>query len=201
MKIPGEISSFAAGIYIPGCALAKKGMMVVGFLVFVLGLVQLWTPLSLTLFGLRAKAEAIRVVKEKPGLPRRVLTDSVAVHTQLEPRDRSYLFWNEFRFLTGEGRAVEVRAKVGSQLKPLYPLSDADGLPTTDIVCYDPAHPERAVFPLIIGTWLAPGLLVFAGLGAMIIGAVLLYWAYRPVELPLLPPSVGADGETGKGPD
>jgi hypothetical protein len=201
VKIPEEISSSAAGLYIPGYTLAKKGMVFAGLVVFVLGFVQLWTPLRLTLFGLRAKAEVIRVVKEKPGLSSRVLMDSVAVHAQLEPRDRSYLFWNEFRFLTEQGKAVEVRANVGSQLKPLYPLIDADGLPTADVVCYDSAKPERAIFPLIIGTWLAPGLLILAGLGAMIIGVFLLYWANKPIELPLLPPSVGTGGEIRKGPN
>ena len=176
-------------------------MVFTGFVVFALGFAQLWTPLRLTLFGLHAKAEAIRVVKEKPGLPPRVLADSMAVHAQLEPRDRSYLFWNEFRFLTREGKAVEVRANVGSQLKPLYPLVDADGLPTTDVVCYDPAKPENAIFPLIISTWLASGLLVLAGLGAMVIGSFLLYWANKPIELPLLPPTGGAGGEIRKSPN
>ena len=201
MKISKGNSSPAPGTYIPGYTLAKKGMVFAGFVVFALGFVQLWTPLRLTLFGLHAKAEAIRVVKEKPGLSPRVLMDSLAVHAQLEPRDRSYLFWNEFRFITEQGKTVEVRANVGSQLKPLYPLSDADGLPTTDVVCYDPAKPEDAIFPLIVGTWLAPGLLVLAGLGALVIGAFLLYWANRPIELPLLPPSLGPSGIVQKSPN
>ncbi|MBW8777538.1 MAG: hypothetical protein JF596_21875, partial [Stenotrophomonas sp.] len=103
---------------------------------------------------------------------------------------RSYTFWNEFNFRTREGHTVEVRASVGSQVKPLYPLTDDDGLPTTDWVCYDPADPEHALFPLIISVWLAPCALILAGLTCAIIGAVLLFWADKPIELP----NVGGSG-------
>jgi hypothetical protein len=108
-------------------------------------------------------------------------TDRIA---NWEPHDRSYVFWNEFRFRSPDGRIIEIRAGGGSHVKPLYSLSDADGLPTTDWVLYDPDRPELAVFPLIISVWLAPCSLVFIGLSCAIIGAVLLYWARKPIQLP-----------------
>jgi hypothetical protein len=146
--------------------------------------VQLWTPLRLVLAGVHAKAETVRIVKEKAGLPPIVLTNDAQVLAQLEPRDRSWVFWNEFRFKTIDDQVVEVRSNVGGQLKPIYMLSDADGLPTTDTICYDPARPEQAILPFVISTWLAPVVLVFMGLAATIVGAVLLYWADKPIELP-----------------
>jgi hypothetical protein len=81
---------------------------------------------------------------------------------------------------------VIVRAPVGSLLKPLYPLLDDNGLPTTDTVWYDPAHPEIVTFPGSISVWFAPGALIFIGLLATLIGSVLLHWAGKPIVLPHL---------------
>ena len=94
-----------------------------------------------------------------------------------------------FSFHTADGKIETVRAPVGSQLKPLYSLLDADGLPTTDLIYYDPAHPDTVVFPLIISTWFAPGVLVIIGLIYIIIGSFLFYWANKPIELPHITPS------------
>jgi len=49
---------------------------------------------------------------------------------------------------------------------------------------YDPAHPETVVFPWLISTWFVAGVLTLVGLAGTIIGAVLWYWANKPVELP-----------------
>jgi len=135
-------------------------------------------------FGRHAKAEVTAVTKTKEGLPDLVLSDDLQIQSKLEPHDRSYVFWNEFRFHTADGRTVEVRAPIGSLLKPLYTLVDADGLPTTDLVCYDPSQPHNVVFPLVVSTWFAPGVLVFAGLVCIILGAFLFYWSKKPIELP-----------------
>lgn len=170
--------------YTPGYRGQKRVMLLAGLIVLLLGVVQLWTPLRLVLAGVHAKAETVRIVKEKTGLPPIVLTNDAQVLAQLEPRDRSWVFWNEFRFKTIDDQVVEVRANVGGQLKPIYMLSDADGLPTTDTICYDPARPEQAILPFVISTWLAPVVLVLMGLAATIVGAVLLYWADKPIELP-----------------
>ena len=175
--------------YTPGYAVMKVIMIGLGLGVFSLGLAQLWTPLRLIAFGNRAVAEATTVTKVKTGVPDVVLTDDPQIQAGREPRDRSYVFWNEFRFHTADGHAVDVRATVGSQVQPLYPLVNADGLPTTDVVYYDPARPQVVVFPLIISTWFAAGALMIAGLVAMLIGAVLLYWSNKPIELPHLPVS------------
>ncbi|HEX2100047.1 MAG TPA: hypothetical protein VHF69_05265 [Candidatus Synoicihabitans sp.] len=174
----------SAGSYTPGYTGAKRALLLAGLVLAALGASQLWTPVRLTLFGDPALAEAVRVIKEKPGAPPLVLSDDAQVRAHLELRDRSFVFWNEFRFTTADGKTVEVRAAVGSQLQPLYWLTDADGLPTTDLVYYDPARPERVVFPTTISTWLAPGMLLVLGLGAAAIGAMLLYWARRPIRWP-----------------
>jgi hypothetical protein len=178
----------APGVYIPGYARIKLLMIVAGMVPFLFGVSQLWTPLHLLAFGQRATAEVTGVIKTKAGVPDLDLTDSVQLSSHLETTDRSYIFWNEFRFETATGRVVELRAPVGSQLKPLYPLLDYDGFTTTSPVFYDPAHPEHVVFPLIISTWFFPGMFTFIGLLCMTIGSVLLYWANRPIELPHVPP-------------
>ena len=175
--------------YTPGYAGLKLVMIVFGLVLFGLGLSQLWTPLRLLAFGHRAMAEATTVIKSSRGTPDRLLADDVQVQANLETRDRSHVFWNQFRFHTADGRTIEVRANVGSQLKPLYPLVNADGLPTTDVVYYDAARPEVVVFPYIISTWFGAGALAIGGLLIVLIGSVLLYWAGKPIEMPHLPPA------------
>ncbi|WP_157895096.1 DUF3592 domain-containing protein [Verrucomicrobium sp. GAS474] len=189
---PQDAPTPAPGVYVPGYARAKLGMIAAGLLLMGLGFSQFAEPLRLLLFGERARAEAVRVVKTKEGLPDQVLESDRQVTAALEPRDRSYTFWNEFRFADGQGSSFEVRAPVGSQLKPLYPLIDEEGLPTTDLVVYDRAHPERSAFPMIVSTWFAPGMLFVIGTLCAFIGSFLFYWAKKPIELPRLPPTAPA---------
>lgn len=172
------------GHYVPGHSKRKLLMIAYGVILFALGFSHLWTPLRLIAFGQRAKAEVVAVVKTKEGLPDLTLTDDAQIQTKLEPHDRSFVFWNVFQFHTEKGELIQVRATVGSQLKPLYTLTDPDGLPTTDLVYYNPAQPKQVVFPLIISTWFASGVLIVAGLVCTLIGATLYYWSQKPIELP-----------------
>lgn len=185
----------APAYYTPGRAKRKLMVIAYGMVLFGLGFSQLWSPLRLLVSGARVRGEATSVVKTKQGLPDVVLTDDSQVQANLEPRDRSYVFWNDFRFHAEDGGSIDLRAPVGSQLKPLYPLLDADGLPTTVPICYNPAHPEQVVFPMLISTWFAPGMLVLSGLACMLIGSVLFYWAKKPIELPHIQPATARSGE------
>lgn len=179
--------NFAAGTYTPGYAWPKRLMALGGLALFALGFWQLHTPLRLLAFGTRATAEVVDVVKSKAGLPDVVLHDDAQVQAHLETHDRSYVFWNDFQFHTAGGGAMTVRAPVGSQLKPLYPLLDSDGLPTSDTLYYDSHDPKVVVFPGIISTWFAPGAIAFIGLLTFVIGSVLLYWSDKPIVLPHIP--------------
>jgi hypothetical protein len=176
-----------SGTYTPGYAQLKRLMILFGLILFALGFWQMKTSLWLLAFGTRATAEAIDVVKTKPGLPDIIFHNDAQLQAGVESRDRSYVFWNDFQFDTSAGNSITVRAPVGSQLKPLYPLLDADGLPTTDTICYDPSRPDIVTFPDIISIWFVPGVLAFVGLLATMIGSVLLYWSDKPIELPHLP--------------
>jgi hypothetical protein len=173
--------------YTPGYAGQKLLVVFFGLILFGLGAAQLSTPLRLLASGRRAVAEAVSVLKSKPGLPDLTLTNDLQIQASLEPRDRSYTFWNQFRFKTDRGGMVNVYAPIGSQLKPLYPLLDPDGLPTADVIYYDPANPETVVFPNLIGTWFVPGFLVTMGILCTIIGSFLFYWAGKPIALPHVP--------------
>ena len=172
------------GFYTPGYSKFKALMVVWGLILFGFGLWQLAGPLKLLIFGARAEAEAVSVIKTKTGLPDVVLKDDLQIQANLEPRDRSYVFWNEFDFRTKDDREISVRAPVGSQGGPLYPLLDSDGLPTNDLVYYDPTNPSKVVFPWIVSTWFIPGMLTLIGLIGMLIGSTLFYWSSRPIEAP-----------------
>ena len=170
--------------YTPGYAKEKLAMIALGLLLFAFGMSELWTPLRLVIFGGRAAAEATRVIKTKAGLPDLTLTDDLQVQAKSEARDRSYVFWNEFRFQTAESREVTVRLPIGSQLKPLYPLFDEDGLPTSVTLYYDRQTPSFVAVPAVFSTWFLPGALALAGLGCIVIGGVLLRYANTPIEVP-----------------
>lgn len=162
-------------------------MAFLGLVLFTLGMTQLWTPLRLELFGLHSTAEATRVFKTKGGLPDLVMTNDLQIEAAQETRDRSYVFWNEFGFQTALGDNVVVRCPIGSQLKPLYPLIDDEGLPTTVPVSYDPHNPQIVTFPTVFSTWFAPAVLVVMGLLCASLGICLFYWANKPIELPHIP--------------
>ncbi|PAW76499.1 MAG: hypothetical protein B9S32_14730 [Verrucomicrobia bacterium Tous-C9LFEB] len=173
--------------YTPGFSRCKMLFIAGGIALATLGFIHIQEPLYLVLCGKHIQAEACAVVKTKQGLPDKILIHERQVLSEFEPRDRSYLFWNEFRFQTDSGKTIQVRAPIASRLKPLYPLTDADGLPTTDLVCYNPRDPHRVTFPLIVSTWFASGILIGIGLLAMGVGTTLLYWSKVPIELPPVP--------------
>ena len=124
MSEPSKESGAAPAYYTPGRAKRKLMVVVYGLILFGLGMSQLWSPLRLLFSGTQIRGEVISVVKAKEGLPDLVLTDDSKIQANLEPRDRSYVFWNEFRFHAADGRVIDVRAPVGSELKPLFPLLD-----------------------------------------------------------------------------
>ncbi|MCX8090774.1 MAG: MFS transporter, partial [Verrucomicrobiae bacterium] len=137
----------AVRYYTPGYVWAKLGMLGFALLLIALGLLKLGPALGLMLFGQRAEAEAVRIIKEKIGGEAIVLTTDAEVRAAEEKQDRTFVFWNEYRFQLPDGTPVEFRAPVGSQLRPAKYLTDKDGLPTTVTVCYDPADPQRVILP------------------------------------------------------
>jgi hypothetical protein len=177
----------APRVYIPGYRWCKAAMALAGIAMFAFGMAQLWPPLRLLLFGSHANAEAAWVVKTREGLPPVILNTDAEIQAQRETRDRTPVFWNEFKFTTEDGRTVTVRPRAGSQLGPLYPLLDEDGLPTTLTVFYDPGDPRDVAFPLIVSTWLTPALIALGGVLATVIGAILFSWANTPIEMPHIP--------------
>jgi len=183
--------------YTPGYAGRKLLMTIAGLAILLFGCTQIWTPMRLLLLGARTEAAATRVIKSKAGLPDLPLTSDLQIKAASEMQDRSWTFWNEFRFQTAAGQPVIVRPQTGSQLKPLYPLLDEDGLPTSILVCYDPAHPHTVLFPGIFSTWFAPAAVTLLGLLCTVTGLFLFYWAGRPIDLPHI--AFAPEPDTGQG--
>ena len=177
----------APASYTPGYAGVKLAMILSGLALLIAGCAFLRTPLRLLCFGGHAIAEATRVIKSKGGAADQSLTDDVQVKAATESQDRSWTFFNEFRFETAAGDIVVIRPDTGSQLKPLYPLLDADGLPTSVLVCYDRGRPRLALFPGIVSTWFVPGGLAALGLLCSVTGALLWAAARKPIPLPRMP--------------
>lgn len=183
--------SAAHQTYIPGYVAAKVLIIAIGLALVALSLIRLGPAFSHLLGGARAEAEATRVVRmSMNGTEEAFATDgALAAVLAQDKRSRSHTYWNEFRFLDAAGRPVDIRAPVGSFLKPHYPILDQDGLPTTVVVWYDRADPRRFTLPgdLVTGefsTWFFPGSLFIAGVLTIWFGATLLYYARRPIAMP-----------------
>jgi len=190
-----EAESPTPPYYTPAYALPKLLMTLLGLALIGFALTQLGTPLNLLCRGTPTMAEATRVIKSKEGLPDVILADDVQIRSAQEIRDRSYLFSNEFRFRTTQGRDMVVMLPTREQLKPLFPLVDEDGMPTTVRIYYDPQKPDHVLFPLVFSTWFIPGMIVFLGMVCTTIGGTLLYWANKPIALPHLPTGDALTGE------
>ena len=178
--------------HVPGYVPQKIFMICAGLAMFSFGMVKMGPDLMLLATGKSATAIATKVVKERIGGSATNLSSDAAVMEARERFDRTFIFWNYFQFETAEGRMQEFRFPTGKQLEPEYPLLDQDGLPTTVTVFYDPGNPDRVVIPGHFSTWFLSGLLVFFGILVTIFGAILLYHARRPIELPVLQPKDAA---------
>lgn len=173
-----------SGTYTPGYVGAKLTMTIAGIVVFCLGIAQLWTPIELVLTGTHASAEAVFVSKEKAGLAPVILCTDAEIAAGVEPSDRSYIFWNVYTIQRDDNALLQIRSNVGSRVRPLHVLFDEIGLPVSQLICYDPEDPNRAILPWNISTWLSGSLIALAGLLCAGIGGTLLYWAKKPIDLP-----------------
>lgn len=173
--------------YVPGHVPQKLALLVFGIAILILGLLELTPRLALLLRGQSALAEAVAVIKEKPGLPDVTFTNDVALAGDLKIVDRSYRYWNVFRYRAGDGTSHDVRLPSPAVVKPIYSISDEDGLPQALPVRYDPAAPDTAIlFPTVFSTWVFPALLTFIGLLITLCATLILFAARRPIELPVL---------------
>jgi hypothetical protein len=185
-------------IYVPGYRWAKLSMAVFGLLLFSLSLTKLGTVFRLMVHGERARAEVVRVVLVDAAGQETPLVQPVDVldaeKRLTDAKDRTISFWMEYRYTHTDGRAIEVRSPIGCQLKPLHPYRDADGLPATIKLWYDPAHPQTVVipfqflpgtwFPFGFGTFFIPGMFFLFGLAGFGMGLLLWWQANKPIELP-----------------
>jgi hypothetical protein len=175
-------------IYYPGYAAAKMAMTLLGVVLFLLSLHKLGPLAKLGFTGGRARAEAIRIVRVDAARQETVFTSDAEVLSAMkvmeDARDHDTEFWIEYRFTTQEGQTVEARSPLGQHVKPLQPLRDRDGLPSTIRVWYERKNPANIALPLQYGTWFMPGVLALFGIICTFMGAFLWIHAGRPIEMP-----------------
>ncbi len=186
--------------YTPGYRLAKLGMLLLGLGLIGFASTKLVPTLRLGLMGKYADAEAVQVVKEKIGGQEKVLKTDAEIRESEERQDRHYVFWNEYRFHTEDGKEVLFRAPAGSQLKPAHYLMDSDGLPTKVLVWYDPANPKDVTLPREFSTWFLPSVLALFGTLGACVAILFLVRANKPIELPRIEPLEDAAPKTPAAP-
>jgi hypothetical protein len=175
-------------MYIPGHAAAKLGMTVFCLLLAVLSFEKFGPVLRLAFAGGRAHAEAVRIIRTDAAGQETAYTSDAAVLIAIkaieDARDRESVFWVEYKFTTATGQPAEARSPIGQHIKPLYPLRDKDGLPSTISIWYDKADPRRIAFPYQFGTWFMPGMLLLFGVLGTLMGLFLWWHAKTPIEMP-----------------
>lgn len=185
-------------VYVPGYRWAKLGMAAFGLLLFGLSMTKFGPFFKLMVNGERVRAEAVRVVLVDAAGQETKLTQPVDVldaeKRLTDAKDRTVSFWIEYQYPHSDGRIIEVRSPIGCQLKPLHPYRDADGLPATIKLWYDPSNPQHIVipfqflpgtwFPFGFGTFFIPGMFFLFGLAGLWVGLLLAYHANKPIELP-----------------
>lgn len=173
--------------YTPGYVGAKLVFLAVSLIIFAVGAVRLVPDLVLLATGKFVQAEVSQIVKTREGLPEEKLAQDEQWKSVELMRDRSSTYWNVFSFALDDGSPVAFRSAFGSQFRPLNPLLDADGLPATQWVVYDPKNPKRIAQPLELSNWFIPlTMSLLGGMGAVISG-LLLYHARRPMPVPYVP--------------
>jgi Na+/melibiose symporter-like transporter len=173
--------------YTPGYVLPKLLFLAVSLIVFAVGAVRLVPDLILISTGKFVQAEVSQIVKTREGLPDEILAQDEQWKSVELMRDRSSTYWNVFSFALDDGSPVAFRSAFGNQFRPINPLLDADGLPTTQWVVYNPKDPEKIAQPLELSNWFVPlTMSLLGGMGALIAG-LLLYHARRPMPVPYVP--------------
>lgn len=152
----------------------KLMVVVIGVLVFLFGVREVWTPFSIAVGGVAGVAEIVRVVKTRPSEADIVIQNAVELERQIEPKDRTWTFWCDFKVSTGDGRDALVRLPVGGKHRPSVPFVEPDGSPYTLAVRYDPRNPQRATFPTVLGVWFMPSIILYTGLVTILAGLILL---------------------------
>ena len=173
--------------YTPGYLIPKVLFAVVGLVVMGGALRQAGPDLRLLVVGRPAEAVAVSVVVGKPGQPDLILKNQAELDAKMKAvanaKDYTWTFYNVFNFETKAGQEIAYRRPVGCKLKPSLPLLDDNGLPTTAKLLYDDQDPSHPVLPLEYSTWLAPALVATLGLIAFVFGALLAWFAKRPIVL------------------
>jgi Na+/melibiose symporter-like transporter len=174
--------------YYPGCVSQKIVMLLFALAMTGFGLVKMGPDMKLILTGDSTTALASHVVKERIGGSAIILSSDAAIAEARERFDRSWIFWNHFKFTTPDGREVAFRAPTGKQLEPEYPILNQDGLPTAVRVFYDPGNPHKVVIPGHFSTWFLSGLLVLFGTIGTLFSIFLLRAARKPIQMPIVRP-------------
>jgi len=173
--------------YTPGYLMPKLLLTASGLLLTIVAVAQAWPSLRLLAYGQRGDAVAVAVIAHKVGLPEIEFKTQAELTAKLDEvtasKDYGWTFYNQFAFEPREGQQVTFRRDVGCKLRPTLPLLDDTGLPTAAPIRYDASHPELAILPYEYSTWFAPVLTGLLGLMTTLTGAILAWYARKPIIL------------------
>ncbi|MDX2109792.1 MAG: MFS transporter [Verrucomicrobiota bacterium] len=173
--------------YTPGHLIPKVLFAILGLAMVFIALQQSWPHLRLLTKGASAEAVAVSVRVEKPGQSTQILSNQADLDAKIKAvstaKDYQWTFYNDYNFETKDGHEVTFRREVGCKLKPSMPLIDANGLPATAKLLYDPANPAIAVLPMEFSSWFVPGLVGAFGFIAFLVGVTLAWYARRPIPI------------------
>lgn len=174
--------------YTPGYVPQKIGFLAISIVIFVIGAVKLVPDLVFIATGKFIQAEVVGIIKTREGLPEENVTQDEQWKSLELMHDRSSTYWNEFTYTPENSLPVRFRSAFGSQFRPLNPLLDIDGLPSTQWIVHDVKHPQRMAQPLELSNWFVSLTMSLLGIMGIAISGMMLYYARRPIPVPYVPP-------------
>jgi hypothetical protein len=175
------------------------GLAIFSALLIAVALYQYRLVTRLAFTGEAAMAEAVQVVVVDEAGNETILRDDAEVKVKVDElktsRDRSQVFWIEYRFNIA-GTSHLTRSPIGQVMRPLHALKDEDGLPRSIKIWYDPANPKTTVIPFQflrasgafitfgLSTCFVPGMLLLFGIAGVFVGLALWLNANKPIEMP-----------------
>lgn len=177
-------------VFVPGMVGSKIATVILGLAITAVGVVWLWHPVTLYLFGGDATAEVVYVEMQKEGQePVRLSNRKDLADAEDPTRNAAFIYFVRFRIQEGEGgdlgeetqvtarREIITRLNYGQVLRPMLEIGDEVW------VAYDKGDPTDLVDVGDVTTW-AFGIFFFCiGLLITISQGIILYYSRTPVYL------------------
>ena len=162
--------------YTPGMRGAKIAAVLLGGLVFVIGISWVWKPIVFAIRGGKAEAEVSAVISSNPAEGEKRLISRRDI-LRAEDMTRNTVFRYEVRYTDEQGNAATGLLNYGQYIRPIHTVGDRIQ------IAYDRSNPEELLAIRSIRTWAFGMFFTVIGLLLVITQSIILYHANQPIVI------------------